>query len=59
MQLAFPMQNYVVQEGDDLSMIAERAGASLQAVLDLNNIADPDLVFPGMVVVLPMGVTTF
>lgn len=40
---------YVVQGGDNLSSIAERFGTSWQALAEINNIANPDLILEGQV----------
>jgi tyrosinase len=50
------MFTYVVKKGDTLSGIAEMFGVSL-AALELTNpqITNPDLIFPGQVVVVPVG----
>ncbi|HHW13586.1 MAG TPA: LysM peptidoglycan-binding domain-containing protein [Firmicutes bacterium] len=46
---------YVVQPGDTLSGIARRFGVSLAALLAVNpEITDPDLIFPGEVVRIPL-----
>ncbi|MGE5553761.1 MAG: LysM peptidoglycan-binding domain-containing protein [Betaproteobacteria bacterium] len=46
---------YVVQPGDTLSAIARRFGVSLAVLLAVNpEIADPDLIFPGQVVRIPL-----
>jgi spore coat assembly protein SafA len=46
---------YVVQPGDTLSTIARRFRVSLPVLLAVNpEIADPDLIFPGQVVRIPL-----
>jgi spore coat assembly protein SafA len=45
---------YTVQSGDTLSEIAERFGVSLTALEAANpQIKNPDLIFPGQVVLVP------
>jgi len=44
---------YVVQKGDALSVIARRYGVSLQEVMRLNNISNPDMIRVGQKLVLP------
>lgn len=38
---------YVVQTGDTLSGIASKYGTTWQALQEINNIPDPDLIYPG------------
>ncbi len=38
---------YVVQSGDTLSGIASRYGTTVQELVDINNIQNPDLIYPG------------
>ena len=50
------MINYVVRPGDTLSGIAERFGVSLKALEAANpQIPDPNLIFPGQVIVIPVN----
>ena len=42
-------QTYVVQPGDNLSMIASRFGTTYQKIAADNGIADPNLIFPNQV----------
>jgi tyrosinase len=45
---------YTVQEGDTLSEIAERFGVKLKDLEAANpQIKNPDLIFPGQVIVIP------
>jgi LysM repeat protein len=46
-------RTYVVQPGDSLSEIAARFGLSQQALMDANDITDPDAISEGQVLVLP------
>lgn len=38
---------YTVQRGDTLSAIASRYGTTVQEIADINNIANPNLIYPG------------
>ena len=38
---------YTVQSGDTLSAIARRYGTTVQEIVDINNIQNPDLIYPG------------
>ena len=42
-------QTYVVQSGNTLSGIAEMFGTTVQELVQINNIANPNLIFPGQV----------
>jgi len=44
---------YVVQAGDSLSGIAAQAGVSVDALLTLNNLSDPNRLEVGQVIILP------
>jgi LysM repeat protein len=48
-----PQQTYVVQQGDTLSLIAQRFGTTVQAIQAANGIADPNEIFVGQVLVIP------
>ena len=47
------VQVYVVQEGDTLGKIAQRFGTTVDALVEANNIEDPDLIFPGQRLRIP------
>jgi LysM repeat protein len=50
---------YVVQPGDRLSLIAQQYGTSVNAILALNSqITDPNLIYPGEVLRIPVGTAT-
>lgn len=38
---------YTIQRGDTLSEIASRYGTTVQELVDINNIANPNLIYPG------------
>lgn len=44
---------YTVKSGDTLSWIAQYFGTTVQEIASLNNIADPNLIYPGQVLRLP------
>lgn len=46
---------YVVQPGDTLTKIAQRFGTTVQALVQANNIANPNLIYVGQVLVIPGG----
>lgn len=50
------MQRYVVQAGDTLSIIAQKFGTTVEAIVRANNITNPDLIFVGQVLMIPTGV---
>ena len=45
--------NYTVQAGDTLHAIAEKYGISTEALISANDLANPDLIFPGDHVTIP------
>ncbi|MCS7286541.1 MAG: LysM peptidoglycan-binding domain-containing protein [Anaerolineae bacterium] len=48
-------RTYVVQEGDTLSHIAEKFGVSLEDLMRINAISNPDLIYPGQELLIPGG----
>jgi len=44
---------YIVQKGDTLTKIAKRHGLTLRALLDANDIADPDKIYVGQKLRIP------
>jgi lipoprotein NlpD len=46
---------YVVKPGETLASIAQAMGVTLQALIDTNNITDPDLVNAGVALRVPPG----
>ena len=44
---------YVIAPGDNLYSIASRFHTTLDAIVRLNNITNPDLIYPGQVLVIP------
>jgi LysM repeat protein len=47
--------SYTVLAGDTLDAIAERIGATLSELVNLNHIPDPNLIFPGQILRVPSG----
>jgi len=41
---------YIVRPGDTLGKIANRFGLELQQLLAMNNVKDPDLIYPGQLI---------
>ncbi|MGB3722149.1 MAG: LysM peptidoglycan-binding domain-containing protein [Pacificimonas sp.] len=52
---AAPGDSYTIRPGDTLSAIAERNGTTVETLLQLNDIRNPDLIFPGQTLTLPAG----
>jgi hypothetical protein len=50
---ATPMM-YTVRPGDTLGLIAEKFGVSIDEIIAVNNLADPDWLEPGMRLVIPL-----
>lgn len=46
---------YTVQPGDTLSKIARQFGTTVSAIVSANNISNPNLIYPGQVLVIPTG----
>jgi LysM repeat protein len=46
---------YTVEDGDNLSLIAEEYGVSVDAIAAANNITDPTTLFVGQVLTIPGG----
>ena len=52
---AAKFETYTVKTGDSLSEIGARFGVSYQEIAKLNNIENPDLIFPGQVFRIPQS----
>ncbi|MCG0274900.1 MAG: LysM peptidoglycan-binding domain-containing protein [Thermosediminibacteraceae bacterium] len=46
-------KTYIVQPGDTLYSIAQRTGVTVDQIVRLNNIQDPNRIFPGQMLLLP------
>ncbi|MFY9174978.1 MAG: peptidoglycan-binding protein [Peptococcia bacterium] len=46
---------YVVQPGDTLFSIAQRFGTTVQAIIQANNIINPDFIVVGQIITIPTG----
>lgn len=42
--------NYTIKRGDTLSSIANRYGTTVQEIVNINNIQNPNLIYPGQVI---------
>lgn len=40
-------EKYIVQQGDNLSLVARKTGHTVSELLAMNNIENPNLIFPG------------
>ena len=47
--------SYVIQRGDTLSLIAARHGVPVSALIQANNITNPNLIFAGQTLIIPGG----
>lgn len=48
-----PTTTYVVQQGQELGLIAKEYNVSIQDIVDLNGISDPDFIYPGQELKIP------
>ncbi len=48
------MEIYVIQPGDTLFTIAQRFGVSLQALINLNQLPNPERLVPGQAILIPV-----
>lgn len=44
---------YYVRRGDSLYTIAQRYGTTVETLVRLNSIDDPDIIFPGRILIIP------
>jgi LysM repeat protein len=49
-----PQLIYTVQPGDNLSGIARLYGSTVQTIININNIVNPNLIYPGAVLLIPV-----
>ena len=47
--------NYIVQSGDNLSEIAQKYKTSYQEIAKLNEISNPNLIYPGQILKIPVS----
>ncbi|MEG3070117.1 MAG: BsuPI-related putative proteinase inhibitor [Candidatus Syntrophopropionicum ammoniitolerans] len=47
------MATYTVQTGDTLFLIAQRFGTTVEALIQVNNITNPDVIFVGQILTIP------
>jgi LysM repeat protein len=47
--------NHTVARGETLAIIAARYGTTWQAIAQLNNLPNPNLIFAGQILVIPIG----
>ncbi|NLJ59275.1 MAG: LysM peptidoglycan-binding domain-containing protein, partial [Tissierellia bacterium] len=45
---------YTVQPGDTLYGIALLYGSTVQGIVEANNITNPDLIYPGSIILIPV-----
>ncbi|MCL6635755.1 MAG: L,D-transpeptidase family protein [Peptococcaceae bacterium] len=48
-------RTHTVQPGESLWEIARKYGKDLNALIQANNLADPDLIYPGQTIIIPAG----
>lgn len=46
-------RKHIVQGGESLWEIAKKYGHSLEAIITVNQIANPDIIYPGQVIIIP------
>lgn len=49
-----PQIIYTIQPGDTLNGIAKLYGSNINAIVDINNITNPNLIYPGAVILIPV-----
>ncbi len=52
---AVPTQTHIVQAGETLTAIARQYNSTVQAIVDANNIANPNRVDAGTELIIPVG----
>src|SRR5215211_2422162 len=52
-------QTYYVQKGDTLRIIAARFGTTVDAILKINSISNPNVIYVGQAISIPAGVSTY
>ena len=51
-------QVYVVKKGDSVYKIAKRYGTTMEAIILANNLHNPNLIFPGQILLIPTAVSS-
>jgi hypothetical protein len=46
-------QVYVVKKGDSVYKIAKRFGTTMEAIISANNLRNPNLIYPGQILLIP------
>lgn len=49
-----PQIIYTIQPGDSLGNIARLYGSNVEAIVDINNITNPNLIYPGATILIPV-----
>jgi LysM repeat protein len=49
------MYTYVIQPGDTLGNIAYQYGTTVQAIMQMNGIVNPDLIYVGQTIMIPVS----
>jgi len=49
---------YIVRAGDTLSQLAARFGTTVAAIMEANNLSNPDLIFVGQILMIPVSEET-
>jgi peptidoglycan endopeptidase LytE len=52
-------QTYYVQKGDTLRKIAAKLGTTVDAILKINSIPNPNVIYVGQAISIPAGVSTY
>lgn len=50
--------NYVVQSGDSLAIIASKFNSTVEAIIEENDLADPNAIYVGQLLVVPANLVT-
>jgi len=48
-----PQTSYVVQQGEELALIAKKFNVSMSDIVAMNNISDADFIYPGQTLLIP------
>jgi nucleoid-associated protein YgaU len=50
---------YVVKKGDTVYKIAKRYGTTMEAIILANNLRNPNLIYPGQILLIPVATEEF